>query len=117
MARTLLGLLALLALASAGCDSTWPEDWSQHLGGSLALEGSAANSKMGAVLREGSRSIAIDGLEAWPEEVLGRRVRVEGVVIERDDLPPAGDPSLPSAGVDGSTRRYLLSEVRWEPAD
>jgi hypothetical protein len=72
-------------------------------------------------------SIWIDGLDEWPSDLLqqceGRRLRVSGTVIMREDLPAVvrrpGEPA--SAGVEASSeeelktarRRFLLTGVRW----
>ncbi|MEW6281782.1 MAG: hypothetical protein AB1758_24465 [Candidatus Eremiobacterota bacterium] len=104
---TLCLCLALLGWAAA---EPWPADWSSVLGQRITLEGTTANAKLGAILVEGDRSVWIDGLEEWPE---GKRVKVTGTVVGRDDLPVAQDHPV-SAGVQGSPRRYLLSDPEWE---
>jgi hypothetical protein len=67
--------------------------------------------------------IWIDGLDAWPAGLRGKRVRVTGKVIERADLPVfvhrddepemAGMPVPPGTDLEKARRRFLLTEARW----
>jgi hypothetical protein len=111
---------------------TWPEDWSQHLGQKVTIEGVAINLKLGATLRGTRGAIWIDGLDAWPDGFYsggdhGKLLRVTGTVIKRDDLPvfvqtPGGPPL---AGIPVSSReemerlkwRYLLQDAHWIAID
>src|SRR5262245_58909581 len=74
------------------CPRAWPQNWASQIGKSITLEGTAANTKLGAVLLGESGEIWIDGLDAWPDGFYlggdrGKRLRVTGTVIERHDLP------------------------------
>jgi hypothetical protein len=106
----------------------WPEDWSKYVGRTVTLEGTAANAKLGAVLEGENGMIWIDGLDSWPEGFYlggdnGKRVRVTGTVIRKDDVPVyvqiPGD--LPKGGISVANEeereeakwRYLLKDARW----
>ena len=111
--------------------TAWPKDWSDYLGQTVTLEGTAVNAKLGALLLQEGRdgtAIWIDGLEEWPEGLYqggdkGKHLRVTGKVIKRDDLPvfvqKPGDP--PKAGIPVESEeelekakwRFLLSDVKW----
>ena len=95
----------------------WPKDWSEHIGKKVTLDGTPANAKLGAVLVGDGSEVWIDGLEEWPAECFGqggkgKRVRVIGTIVKRDDLPvlvqKPGDP--PRAGIP------VLSEEELEKA-
>jgi hypothetical protein len=107
---------------------TWPKDWSEHVGRTVTLEGKAVDAKLGALLTSDGHSIWIAGLDAWPEGFYragddGKRVRVRGTVVQRDDLPAfvqrPGEP--PMAGIPVSSeqeleearRRFLLDGATW----
>jgi hypothetical protein len=108
--------------------SSWPADWSAHLGQTVTLEGTAGNAKEGALLEGEKQTIWIDGLEAWPEgfygaDGKGKRLRVRGTVIRRDDVPVfvqrPGEP--PQAGIavgseeeaEKARWRFLLKGATW----
>src|SRR5580765_6347328 len=106
--RIVIGLLSLLVAGAIGCSqpetagpsipdpregvTAWPKDWSGHLGQTVTLEGTAADAKLGALLQGKEDVIWIEALEAWPEGLYsggdrGKRLRVTGTVIRKDDLP------------------------------
>ena len=101
----------------------WPTDWNAALGKTVALEGTAFDAKMGALLEGKEGVVWIDGRDAWPDGMHGKPVRVTGRVIVRDDMPAfvqkPGD--LPRSGIPVATeaesakakRRYLLADARW----
>jgi hypothetical protein len=106
----------------------WPRDWSKHLGKTVTLEGTAGNATLGALLIGDSGDIWIDGLEQWPEgffpgEGKGKRLRVRGTVIQRDDLPAflgkrgessrAGVPVRSEKELKQAKRRFLLKDAKW----
>jgi hypothetical protein len=107
----------------------WPKDWSKHLGQTVTLEGTAANTKLGAVLEGDGRDIWIDGLDRWPEVFYsggdnGKRLRVTGIVIKRDDLPvfvvePGAVPQKGGISVQSEEElakakwRFLLKDAKW----
>src|SRR4051812_14906971 len=103
-----IGLLCLLVVNLSGCSQSqttlpnepgprdrlmgWPKDWSGHVGEAVTLEGTAADGNLGGLLQGEGGSIWIDGLEAWPQGFYfggdqGKRLRVTGTVIKKDDLP------------------------------
>lgn len=106
----------------------WPQDWSKSLGQTLTLEGKAINAKLGALLMEDGNSIWIDGLDAWPDgfyqgDDKGKRLRVTGEVIRRDDLPvfvpkpgeeaKAGIPVKSEEDLEKAKWRFLLKSAKW----
>jgi hypothetical protein len=142
--RPVLGLLCLLLASVSGCSqaptvsattpdledsiTAWPKDWSGHVGQRVRLEGTAANTRLGALLQGEGGAIWIDGLDSWPEGFYsggdrGKRLRVCGTVITKDDLPvfvqKPGD--VPRAGIpvqseeesEKAKRRYLLKDAKW----
>jgi hypothetical protein len=94
----------------------WPADWGGVLGKTITLEGKPQEAKMGPVLVGEGREIWISGLEEWPPGA--KRVRVTGVVIERNDLPvfvpddgglqKGGMPVAPGTDLEAASHRYLL---------
>ena len=110
----------------------WPKAWAPLAGTRVTVEGTALDAKMGAILAGDGVEIWIDGRDSWPDGYYhgcrnGRRVRVSGLVIVRDDLPvfvpEKGEPQRAGMPVPAGTdlaqacRRYLLSEARWTPLD
>jgi hypothetical protein len=102
-----------------------PEPWEAKVGQTVTIEGVAQDAKLGAlVLTGGSRTLWIDGLDAWPEGMRGKRVRVTGKMIQRSDLPVfveregepimAGIPVPPGSDLEKSRRRFLLTEATWK---
>jgi hypothetical protein len=106
----------------------WPPDWSSHVGQTVTLEGTAVDAKLGALLQGQESAIWIDDLRAWPEGFYsghgqGKRLRVTGMVIKRDDLPVfvqkpgapprAGMPVQSEEELDKAKWRYLLKGAKW----
>jgi len=106
----------------------WPKDWSSLLGKTVTLEGTAADTKLGAMLVGKDNDIWIDGLHRWPEGFYlggdkGKRLRVTGTVIRKDDLPAfvqkpggivqAGIPVESEKELAKAKRRYLLKDAKW----
>jgi len=133
--------LVVVSVALAGClpsqppspekredesSSPRPTDWPRQLGRSVTIEGAPGNAKLGAVLQGDGWSIWVDGLDEWPADLLqqvkGRRLRVTGTVIMRDDLPAyvqrPGEPAKAGVAVSSeeelsaARRRFLLAEAR-----
>ena len=111
--------------ATHGCASP-PGRGSQlagHLGQSVTLEGVAETRKLGAALRAEGFDVWIDRLAEWPRDLVGRRVRVAGVLEERHDLPVyVARPGEPAAGgipvpegtdLREASRRYVIRDARW----
>jgi hypothetical protein len=110
----------------------WPKDWSKYLGQTVTVEGNAANAKLGALLLGDGKEIWINGLDSWPEGFYsggdrGKRVRVTGTVIQRDDLPvfvqKPGGPLIQGIPVQSEEEkqrakwRYLLRDAKWTVLD
>jgi hypothetical protein len=93
--------------------------WEKRVGDPVEIEGTAVNMKMGAKVG----GLWIDGLEGWPEELVGKKLKVSGRLIRRDDLPvfrpdpgqmpKAGMPVPPGVDLDLARRRYLISKPKW----
>ena len=84
----------------------WPTNWSDHIGQTVSLDGAAIDAKLGALLQGPEGAIWIDDLSTWPSGFSsgghkGKRLRVTGMVIKRDDLPVSIQQpgALPSAGM------------------
>lgn len=112
--------------------TAWPRDWSSHVGQTVTLEGTAVDLKFGARLHGDGNAIWIDGLDAWPDGFYlggekGKRLRVTGVVIKRDDLPvffqKPGEPVRQGMPVKSEEElatakwRYLLKNAKWTVLD
>jgi hypothetical protein len=94
-----------------------------QLGKMVTLDGVAESRKLGAALRGDGFDVWIDGLDGWPSNHSGRRVRVTGILEERHDLPVyiqrPGDP--PAAGIpvpEGTdlhkaSHRYIVRNPKW----
>lgn len=110
----------------------WPKDWSGQVGQKVTLEGTAADAKLGALLVGDGGSVWIDGLDRWPEGLSGggdkgKRLRVTGTVIKRDDLPvfvekpgelPRGGEPVPAEKeVEKAKWRFLLTDAKWTVLD
>jgi hypothetical protein len=93
-----------------------------RIGQSVALEGIAEARKLGAALRGEGFEVWLDRAD-WPRELVGRRVRVTGVLEERHDLPVyiqrPGEPVAAGIAVpEGSdlqhaSRRYVIRDATW----
>jgi hypothetical protein len=109
----------------------WPKNFANFVGKSVTLECTAANTKLGAILLEEGQSkneIWIEGLECWPQGffgngVKGKRLRVTGAVIKRDDVPVfiQKPGEAPQGGIPVRTEeeleikkwRFLLQGAKW----
>lgn len=109
--------------AAASSDGA-PSPWDSKLAQLVTVEGTAEDTKLGALLVQDEGSIWIDGLDAWPTELRGKRLQVTGKVIQRSDLPvfvhQEGEPQMQGMPVPAGTdvekarRRFLLAEARWK---
>jgi len=132
--RILVSILAALALASCNgpkasvASRAAPFPLEAKLGRMITVEGVPEDAKLGAILMiNGSRTVWIDGLEAWPAELRGKIVEVTGTVIQRADLlvfihqdgepERAGIPVGPGTDLNQARRRFLLSGARWKVAE
>ncbi|CAA9402099.1 MAG: hypothetical protein AVDCRST_MAG64-1751 [uncultured Phycisphaerae bacterium] len=138
-----LRLACVLLVVMVGCskppsprrdvgETAWPKDWSGRVGQPVTLEGTAVNAKLGAALIGEDDLVWIDGLDAWPDGFYsggdqGKRLRVTGVVIRRDDVPvfvpepgepmKAGVPVTSEAEREKAKWRYLLRDAKWTVLD
>jgi hypothetical protein len=112
------------AAASSSASTSLPSPWEARLGQVVTIEGTAEDAKLGAVLTRPGDMVWIDGLDAWPRGLRGKRVQVTGKVIQRADLPvfvqregepqEQGIPVPPGTDVEKARRRFLLTEARWK---
>ncbi len=91
----------------------------------VVVTGTAQNAKMGALLlKDGSGAdLWIGGLDAWPDALVGQKVRVEGILVERDDVPvvvyrpgepiATGVPVSDLQDIAAARRRTVISEATW----
>ena len=82
----------------------------------VVLEGTAKNTKAGAVLETADKTVSIHGLAAWPADVAGKRLSLKG---ELHTLPPAPATMDPMGNVVQGilTPRYVLHDhAKVEPA-
>lgn len=108
----------------------WPRVWSEYAGKQVTLEGTPANAKLGALLVGQDDQVWIDGLEEWPREVFGedgkgKRLRVTGTVVIRQDLPAyvqkpgeppkTGIPVQEESQLKTASTRVLLKDATWSP--
>jgi len=129
--RGLISILAALTLASCGkpaapaSSKAAPFPLEARLGHVVTVEGIPEDAKLGALLMiGGSRTVWIDGLDAWPPGLRGKVVEATGKVIQRADLPvfvhQDGEPERagiavgPGTDVEQARRRFLLTEARWK---
>ena len=88
-------------------------DWENALGGEVSINGTAYNAKAGAVVLTDSddEPIYLQGLHAWEDNVIGRRVSIEGVLHRRSIYPQAQNiDGIRSQGITG--RDQWVIEVR-----
>ncbi len=100
-----------------------------RVGEAITVEGIPGNAKMGALLQlDNGEVLWIDGMDEWPgncftPEGKGKRLRVTGTLISRDDLPAyvAKPGELPKTGMPvqsedqlkAARQRFLLKDTRW----
>jgi hypothetical protein len=99
-----------------------------RLGHIVTVDGIPEDAKLGALLMiGGSRTVWIDGLDAWSPELHGKVVEFTGKVVQRSDLPvfvhQDGEPERagiavgPGTDVEQARCRFLLTEAteaRWK---
>ena len=81
------------------------------LGTTVTLRGLASDAKAGAVLVRGSEVVYIDGLDAWPVDVVDRRVAVIGHLERRKYIPDPGPAGARTQGAEGE--QYVLEHAHW----
>ena len=94
----------------------------------VTVVGVAREAKVGPVIVTETEAedgiVWIGDLESWPDGVLGRRVRAEGVFVVRADLPvfvrkegepeKSGIPVSSPEEVAEARKRTVLTDVTWE---
>ena len=73
----------------------------------VQLEGTATNGKSGATLQTADKSVEIQGLAAWPADVVGKRLTLKGE-LQTVPPPPATMDPMGSAVQTILTTRYVL---------
>jgi hypothetical protein len=81
------------------------------MGGPITVEGEAADSKAGAALVTDHGILFIDGLDDWPNHLVGKRLRVTGSLNVEKRIPDPA-PGLTSTGAFGSQR--IIKDAKWE---
>ena len=79
------------------------------------LQGIAANEKLGAAVQADGRTIVLEGVNAWPEDMVGQGVSVTGSLLIKDFGP--ADMVNPSQR--GSGKVVFIEQAKWsriEPA-
>lgn len=94
-----------------------------RVGQAVSVEGIAEARKLGAALRGEGFDVWIDRLADWPRELAGRKVRVTGILEERNDLPvfvprpgeapAAGMPVAEGTNLQQASRRYVIRDAQW----
>lgn len=93
-----------------------PEQIRQALGKPVRIEGTAANAKLSAVVVRGDLTIYCLDHPAWPDEVVRKRVVVDGTLeyTEQFAAKPSPDGAI-SAGTTGGV--YALRPCRYRLTD
>lgn len=79
--------------------------------GPATLRGTAQNAKAGAILEIRGEGIYVDGLDAWPEDLLGSAVTVTGTLERRVVPDPARTDGLRAGGLFGEI--WILVGAAW----
>ncbi len=101
--------------------------WENLVGKEVAILGRAEDAKGGAVIITNGSLVWIEDLNFWPDKFFGKKVRVTGIVIQKEDLPvfeiepgseqKTGIPVEPGTGIQRASLRYLLGGATWELAN
>ena len=119
-------LVACAACASAQRGGRSEED-AVAGGGRITVVGVARDAKLGALVEtDRGATFWIAGLDSWPAEFSGKRVRVRGRAAEASDLPAfvrvPGEPEKSGIAVSSpaelaaARRRTVIHDARWELA-
>jgi YD repeat-containing protein len=76
------------------------------------LEGTAQDAKAGAVLMLDKDIIYVDGLDRWPDHLIGKKVRVKGVLAHDQKQIPDPGPDATKQGAFGE--QHIIKDARWE---
>ena len=106
---------SVLVLSSASCSAqTQPPGWEQQLGKKSSVVGIAQNAKLGPMVLMGPGPLYLQGQSEFKTELLGKTIRVTGI-LKKCSLPVATQrDGAWSAGVSGSDAAYCLEEAKWE---
>lgn len=81
--------------------------------GRTVFEGVAANAKLGAMVHNDTGMVYCIEMQEWPEGVVGKRVKVTGVMEKTDRFKATvADDGAVSQGTSGSDT--VLRNVQWE---
>ena len=80
----------------------------------VIFDGVAGNAKAGAILQaDGGAVYYLEGVDAWPKELNGKRVRVRGSQLVEETYPePRGPNGEIAAGLSGKVVR--IRDPKWE---
>lgn len=122
----------LLSLISAGCvlqktnRTSPPTSLPGLVGERVTLVGVAQSYKVGPALEGKDFVVFIDDSKAWPDDYVGRRVEVQGILEERHDLPVfiadtpeehgrlQGIPVPSGTDLDKASQRYVIRDAKWK---
>jgi hypothetical protein len=79
----------------------------KYVGKAVAIEGKAADAKLGAVVLLDEEPIYIESLGRWPTEIHGKRVHVSGTL---EFHKGGGNPKVEGIVPD----RYVLKNATWQ---
>lgn len=99
------------ALVFVACDNRSATDKGAKVDDSTfsTIRGVAQDAKMGACLMVDDMPYYLTGLDAWPSDVIGRKVEVRGIIEVEDRLGIA--KSKYSAGVSGNY--HVIKKSDW----
>ena len=124
--RTAFSLVFVACLVGGCADgrTTIPASTTQPTIRSRATwRGVAENHKVGAFLRGPGVYVELPD-KYWPSEAEGRTVEVQGILVERHDLPVfiadpnepaiAGIPVPPGTDLHEASKRLIVEEAKWK---
>jgi hypothetical protein len=81
----------------------------------VTLHGQALNAKAGAVVRTERETVYVEGLEAWPADLVGKLVDVSGTLTHQiAPALPVGPAGERSGGTEGP--RAVIERATWTAA-
>ena len=96
---------------------------SSHTNDRVAIQGTAYNAKMGALIANDDGQVWVD-LKEWPSRVVGKTVRATGIWVTKRDLPVfeqkksdpirAGIPVPEGTDLEEASKHEVLSALQWE---
>jgi hypothetical protein len=84
------------------------------VGKEIVAEGSAADAKAGAVLDAGEFVIYLDGLLRWPAAIVGKKVRVNGVLAKEAYIPESTTNRHGGVSAGAAGPQYVLKRPKWQ---